>query len=240
MRIGVRLFLLAIQWSREGLPTTEIERLEMVKAIKGRKRTGPVSSLEKALEEVEKAVEVIIQERKLRDQYKSTVCTNSARRIAPISLIPAKDRVKNWSHARVVDALKEIDPLRGDEAPAGCKRTIILTDDLTAVVGYVSETWYDWNVYRGAYKGWKATGVTKRITIGRDWYRAVYKQGLAVIDGLLTLDARSVSSPIDGVSVYAAVWVEQKRGYSVGLKCGYIALSGEVSYHAETLDKALK
>jgi len=240
-RLGARLFNLAVQWSKPGgMLTTKVSQVEAIKAIKGRKRTSPVTSINKTVNEVLKAAEAIRDARRIRDEHKKVSGPqNSHRRIFPISKIPARHRVQSWSEARTIKALEEVDPIRGEEAPGGYNQSVVLTDDPTKV-GYECETWANWDVYRGAFKGWKATGVTKRITVSRDWYQTVFRPGLSLVDGLLTLDARGVTSPIEDVRVYAAVWVEQGRGYSVHVKRGYIAFLADVSYHGETLDKAVK
>lgn len=115
---------------------------------------------------------------------------------------------------------------------------VALTDD-PAKVGIDQTQETDWNLYRGSYKGWAATVTNTTITIPTDWRIRVQRQGLAVVDGMMTLDAGRIEGAPEGVDLFAATWGEQGRGYTVTVQRGYIARQGATAYHGATPDKAL-
>lgn len=109
----------------------------------------------------------------------------------------------------------------------------------TAAVGYQVIIDSNRDTYRGSFKGWAATEDHHRITVPKDWRIRVRRRGLAVLGGLMTLDAHPLPSSA-GVELYAAVWASQGRGYGVNTHRGFIAVSGDESFHAEAIDDALK
>lgn len=96
-----------------------------------------------------------------------------------------------------------------------------------------------YNVYRGSYKGWGANVDNHTIVVPADWRIRVLRKGLAELGGMLTLDALRLESPPD-FALYAAVWVEQSRGYSIKVERGFIAISGGEHYHAATIEGAVR
>ena len=71
------------------------------------------------------------------------------------------------------------------------------------------------------------------LHVPANWRRTVERAGLAVVDGLMTLAARATAP-----GLYAAVWIEQGRGYRAAPIAGYIARAGALTYHALTSDAA--
>lgn len=127
------------------------------------------------------------------------------------------------------------------DAAAGADITIEFGAPSVAV-----ETYQDRTVYRGRYKGWSATGVRARITVPRNWYSAVHRRGLTLVDGLLTLDARPLQR-VGDVDLYAASWIERGRGYAARMVTGVIARVAErgrgydeCAYHATDAAAALR
>jgi hypothetical protein len=90
-------------------------------------------------------------------------------------------------------------------------------------------------------KKWSATSSDHYYTIGSDWIETVYDLDLAVVDGMFTLCAKPVRG--HGPELFAAKWVEQGRGTSLNLGCGYIArvtVEGlTYTYHANSARAAL-
>lgn len=113
-----------------------------------------------------------------------------------------------------------------------------LTTD-PAQVGVRQEQSTTRDLYRGKFKGWTATITDTTITVPVDWRVRVQRAGLAVVDGMMTLDAGRLEGAPEGVDLFAAVWIEQGRGYSVSAVRGYIAMRGGTAYHGATTEKAL-
>lgn len=111
-----------------------------------------------------------------------------------------------------------------------------LTDDPTKV-GATQRESLDWNLYRGAQKGRPARVQDTTITVPADWRVRVQRRGLAVVDGMMTLDAAIVEST--GCELFAATWLEQGRGTAVTQRRGYIARAGGQTYHGATADLAM-
>lgn len=95
------------------------------------------------------------------------------------------------------------------------------------------------DTYRGQFKGWSATEDHHRISVPRDWGTRVLANHIEELDGMMTLDAHRLMSP-EGIELYAATWAAQSRGYSVTTHRGFIAVSGGLSFHADTAEQALK
>lgn len=105
-------------------------------------------------------------------------------------------------------------------------------------VGYRVFKDYNWDTYRGQFKGWRALEDHHRIAIPHDWLSRVYKRGLACAGGMFTLSVLTLV-PAGDIELFQAKWVEQGRGYSVKVRDGFIAHCGDVVYHADTADKAV-
>lgn len=106
-------------------------------------------------------------------------------------------------------------------------------------VNYVVTMSQNRDTYAGAYKGWAASEDHHLITVPRDWRLRVERKGLASLGGLMTLDAHPLI-PDGEVSVYAATWARQGRGFSVAVDRGYIALLNEEHFHAGSAQAAIK
>lgn len=122
-------------------------------------------------------------------------------------------------------------------AAGGSSRTVVLTRDL-AQVSYRVRMAENRDTYKGSYKGYAAAEDHHTITVPRAWMARVERRGLAVVDGLLTLDAAPLDAP-QGVELFAAVWARQGRGYDAITERGYIARAGRHTYHAASVRAAL-
>lgn len=65
------------------------------------------------------------------------------------------------------------------------------------------------------------------------WQATVKKQGLAILDGMVTLRAEVESERTDGIVTYAAVWARQGRGFSLETNRGWIARCNGITYHSD-------
>jgi hypothetical protein len=122
-------------------------------------------------------------------------------------------------------------------APGGTKFTVDFADKTTEVA-YTIHLDRNYDVYRGAYKGWGANVDLHRIRVPADWRVRVERKGLAMLGGLMTLDALPLEAPA-GIVLYAAVWARQGRGYDVRTDRGFIAVTGGDSFHSDTADGAI-
>lgn len=86
---------------------------------------------------------------------------------------------------------------------------------------------------------WSGHDCRRSVTVPTDWITAVHARGLAVCDGLVTLDARPLPAPT-GTELYAAVWVRQGRGMEIRAERGWIArdVPTGTTYHGTTTDRA--
>jgi hypothetical protein len=106
-------------------------------------------------------------------------------------------------------------------------------------VGYQVVLAENRTTYAGRYKGWRAREDHHRICVPKDWRHRVAARGLALVDGLMTLDAHALS-PTGDVELFAAVWARQGRGFEVHTDQGIIARLGDVHFHAATVDAAIR
>jgi len=94
----------------------------------------------------------------------------------------------------------------------------------------------NWDVYRGAWKGWAANVYEHTITVSPALISGRLRQlGIETVDGMLTLAALRVPCP-KGVEVYEAVWLVQKQGCSLGIHRGYIAVRRRAGQYGERID----
>ena len=122
-------------------------------------------------------------------------------------------------------------------ASGGTKFTVGFADK-TSDVTYTTNLDRNYDVYRGAYKGWGANVDLHQIRVPADWRMRVERKGLALLGGLMTLDALPMEAPA-GIELYAAVWASQGRGYAVNTDRGFIAIAGSDSFHCDTADGAI-
>ena len=122
-------------------------------------------------------------------------------------------------------------------APGGTRFTVEFADS-TNEVDYTIDLDRNYDVYRGAYKGWGANVDLHRIRVPADWRVRVERKGLAMLGGLMTLDALPLEAPA-GIELYAAVWARQGRGYDVITDRGFIAVAGSDSFHSDTAEGAI-
>lgn len=122
--------------------------------------------------------------------------------------------------------------------PAHGDLSVVLTDD-PAMVGVLQIEAADWNIYAKSYRKCPARVQDTTVTAPAAWRVRVARKGMAVLDGMMTLDAAPIEGAPVGVSLYAARWVEQGRGTSVRVVDGYIAVGDGQSYHGASAEKAL-
>ena len=115
-------------------------------------------------------------------------------------------------------------------------QSVILTDS-PALVGVKQVEGIDWNLYRGSHKGRPARTQDTTLTVPATWRVRVQRAGLAVVDGMMTLDAAPIEAT--GCSLFAATWIVQGRGTSVSAVSGYIARAGLITFHADSIAAAL-
>ncbi len=115
---------------------------------------------------------------------------------------------------------------------------VVKLTDQPAAVGVSQSQHLDWNFYAKSY-GKPATITDTTIVAPKQWLTRVQKRGLAVLDGMMTLDAAILEGAPEGVELYAAKWIAQSRGYSVDVLTGVIAKAGEVAFHADDMQNAL-
>jgi hypothetical protein len=122
--------------------------------------------------------------------------------------------------------------------PAHGETKVVLTDD-PAKVGVTQTPYDDWNVYAKSYRHGPARCLDTTVTVPSTWRTRVERRGLAVLNGMMTLDAAVVEGAPAGVQLFAAMWASQGRGNSINVVNGFIAISNGVSYHADIAESAL-
>lgn len=97
-----------------------------------------------------------------------------------------------------------------------------------------TEGWIDYKSH-GHRRG--IVGETVRLAVPEDWGVRVRRTGLAVLDGLLALDAEQLPT-VGAVEVYRATWARQGRGVSLVTERGYIArhTPSGTTYHSTDRD----
>lgn len=122
--------------------------------------------------------------------------------------------------------------------PAHGETKVVLTDD-PAKVGVTQTPYDDWNVYAKSYRHAPARCLDTVVTVRLRWRTRVERRGLAVLNGMMTLDAILVGVEANDVRLLYATWAAQGRGNSINVVNGFIAISNGVSYHADTAERTL-
>jgi hypothetical protein len=76
------------------------------------------------------------------------------------------------------------------------------------------------------------------VRLGADWLAAVYGAGLAVVDGMFTLEARRRSDVHAGEEAWTATWVEQGAGFGLKNVHGFILRRDGLTVHGSTMRAA--
>jgi len=232
-------------WSRL-MPDTKRERQEQIRSAK----RGRYLSLSAALDAVESVSSAMASARKMRN------CRRAAEHLgravdfitqvkAPSHYaMPGSAKLPKGLMASRLDIRRKTLVLaayhacyRAPESDHGTEYVSLTASPEKVSVSQVQSK--DWNLYRGKFKGWAATITTTTITVPTDWLTRVRKHGIATLDGMMTLDAAPMDGAPEDVSLYAATWLVQGRGYIVTPERGYIAIHGKTSYHGATAEKAL-
>lgn len=122
-------------------------------------------------------------------------------------------------------------------ATGGHSMSVELTTDAAAVDYYVQMSG-NRDTYRGSFKGWVANEDHHMICVPVDWRARVLRRGLAVLGGMLTLNAQQLVSHGD-VELFQASWAAQGRGYQVNVHHGVIARYKNETFHAEVAQSAI-
>jgi hypothetical protein len=95
--------------------------------------------------------------------------------------------------------------------PSHGETKVVLTD-YPAKVG-VTQAYYDnWNVYAKSYKYGPAKCLDTTVTVPLKWRTRVGRRGIAILDGMMTLDAIFVGVTPNDVRLFYATWAAQGRG----------------------------
>lgn len=148
---------------------------------------------------------------------------------APVRL-PSGTAAQRLTAVRQATVLATLDRLIDKHAHGEWSCT--LTTD-PAKVGITSSQYYT-----GESAGkWRTQATDTMVTVPADWRVRVQRRGLAIVDGLMTLDA----SPLEaqGCELFAATWARRTGAKNIAVDHGYIARAGAVTYHGATIDQAL-
>ena len=230
--VGQRWFQLALSWSHSA-PKTKADRQAAIRHLHPSHAAGAkakdIGGLAASLEKVESLAVKIRQARVYRRRL-----TLPSGRLHTV-LVPMAERLQ-----RRIASLAEEALLQGTSSPARDEVIVCTTTD-PSKIGLVVQD-YDCRPYGGSYKTWTAKGYIRNLTVPHRWISRVYKRGLAVIGGMMTLDAAPVDSPERGIDIYAAAWIHQGRGFAASVVHGYIAVSREfpwISYHGNSVNAAV-
>ena len=96
----------------------------------------------------------------------------------------------------------------------------------------------DYGYYTGAFKKYNKIHTELTIGLQPNWWRNVYKEGIACCDNLLTLAAApydghaDLDKHYDGTVLYLATWLKQGQGYKYEQEQGWIAKKGNFTCHS--------
>lgn len=234
---GKRWFALAQSWSRN-MPATK--QLQAIRHLHPKHAAGAkarnIGSLAESLLKIETLARAIREARAARRiiHLPSRLVYLSADLFKPTRQPSLQERLV----ARIKTAAKQA-VHQATNSPTRDTIYIQITDD-PAKIGQTTEV-DTCRPYGGNYKTWSANEYTRRFTVPHRYLSRVVKRGLAVVGGMMTLDAAPVDSPVRGITVYAATWLQESRGYQCKTISGYIALADSGgNYHGKTVAAAVR
>lgn len=202
--------------------TLAMEVLAAVRAIEAAQKTAKVDRIDRKLGYCPVRPSYTWDKFKRRDIF-GTI----GRR--PVHL-PA-DTVQNRLNALRVEAVKNAMKQMIDRHAHG-EWFVNLTADPYAV-GIKTRTYFA----DKQYSKWTIYATDTEITVPADWRLRVERKDLAMLDGLMTLDAAPMEA--HGCELFAATWARRTGAKNVAVDKGYIARADGVSYHGATADQAL-
>lgn len=232
---------IAIAWSRQATrPTTVAERRQAIRAAAPRPADRGGLALDAARTRCEQIASAIKAARPTRQERRAAERLGHApsrRAVAAVAAraTPIAGRLTALRVAAVRDSFRAAGYRLATHGELSCT----LTDD-PADVGVHQSVYEDRDIYRGRYKGWAARVQDTRITAPRTWRQRVAARGLAVVDGLMTLDAAEIAGVSATTEVYAARWIVQGAGTALRVVTGIIARCGTTTYHADSVPAALR
>lgn len=244
-RLGVGLFNLAVAWSAgSSLPGTQLARNDAIRSLPRRRKTLDGKS---GITHIRGAVESVANQaranRAARDKARSrpwireTPAHNIGRKpvILPSQIEPDHDaRIAKIVQRKVFRVL--VNNFRINDHG---KEVFQITTD-PASVGVRQESSNDWDFYSKRTRYPKLRTDTT-VTVPRAWRSRVERRDLAIIDGMMTLDAQPAEGAPEDVELFSAVWVAQGRGFDLNVTRGYIARFRDgTTYHGDSANAALR
>lgn len=122
-------------------------------------------------------------------------------------------------------ALAELKPVL-DAVRDACAESVLRAGKVRVRIGHPRAEHHASTTWEKYSKAWHrshgpATVHETELRVPAEWCERVQARGLAVCDGLLTLDAEPAEAPA-GYEAFRACWVENGRGYDVAEKHGFI------------------
>ena len=239
--IGKTLFQIALRWSNpDKMPTSQKAREEAIVGLGRRKRVINGSRSKKtAREAVETAVEAIRDARTARNRTPVRRLSDGpyvTRPYKPVRL--PQGTLEQRLHARTERGVLEALRTHYRQDKAGTTKVALTREP--DEVGVEQTTHRDFDYYSSSTPWAKQITHTK-ITVSHGWLIRVAKAGLTRAGGLLTLDAQSIETTPEGITLYAATWLEQSRGYTLRAVSGVIAMDDNGQhYHSADRKTALR
>jgi hypothetical protein len=245
-RLGARLFDLALKLSKRPNGVTQAETSGLIKTMKMRKSkidgSASIRTATLAVLEVAEQIDMLRRTRQpvrmgfVKPELSGDPGVPARSNFAMPGATPVAVRL-----ARRVESVVTAAFLKSYTIPAGdAGISVRMTTDPESV-SISTKTEKDWSqTYRGDYKNYAMNRLDVKIVVPQRYLSRVVKRGLAVVDGMMTLDAQPMDCAEVGVEVYRATWGTQGRGCSVKLQEGFIARADGESFHGKTYASAIQ
>lgn len=155
--------------------------------------------------------------RRERFEHKSHVSAQTLRERAAV-------RVRNAAYL----SWKTADYKRSGTSWAGGEHTVSVAIGTPCAIGDSTRVW-------SSNGKWSGSNSSHALRVPLRWLVNVERRGIAVVDGLFTLDAE----PIGGsTSLLSATWVTQGRGFTLNVVQGILGYDGKTWRHKTTKKRA--
>lgn len=129
-----------------------------------------------------------------------------------------------------------------DLSVAGDEDWTVIATTHPGEVGVTAGTYKDWgDRYSGSKSRYAKTAIKVEVTVPHGYLSRVISRNLAVVDGMMTIDAQPMDCREPGIEVYRARWISQGIGKSIHVHEGFIARTSDhaLGFHGKTYASAL-
>lgn len=205
-QLGKKLFRIALLSAQ-----TKADDTADVRATKGRKKL-PIKC---AVELIGEARSLVVRGRSVRRQHHAPGKIYYVNSWPAQPGLPLEKRLARYKRAEARRVIGAVQP----DLSGRVELKVRIAADFGSVTATAETRKGD---YYSKHCSYRQTDGVWDVAIQPRWTIEVARRGLAKVDGMPTLAALPVETPVEGEEVYRAKWLENGRGFGLHVREGYI------------------